>query len=141
MTTPAGRPTRKKKIMDIIAAHRVPYAATASTGYPLDLMEKAEKARGIQGTKFIHVLTPCATGWRMEERLSAQVAVLAVETRLFPLYEVFEGKRYALTHEHEGRPVENYLAIQGRYRHLTPEQVRVMQAEVDEEWTALLKRL
>jgi pyruvate/2-oxoacid:ferredoxin oxidoreductase beta subunit len=141
MTTPTGRPTRKKKIMDIIAAHRVPYAATASTGYPLDLMEKVKKARGIQGMKFIHVLTPCATGWRMEERLSAQVAILAVETRLFPLYEVFEGKTYVLTHEHESLPVENYLAIQGRYRHLTREQIRVMQEEVDEEWTALLKRL
>jgi pyruvate ferredoxin oxidoreductase beta subunit/2-oxoisovalerate ferredoxin oxidoreductase beta subunit len=141
VTTPTGRLFRKKKIMDIIVAHRVPYAATASTGDPRDLMEKVEKARSIQGMKFIHVLTPCATGWRMEERLSAQAAILAVETRLFPLYEVFEGKTYVLTHEPQGLPIENYLSIQGRYRHLTREQIRVMQAEVDEEWSALLKRL
>jgi len=141
VTTPSGRPARKKKFMEIIAAHRIPYAATASVAYPEDLMEKVKKAKSIEGMKFIHVLTPCATGWRMEERFSVLAAALSVETRVFPLYEVFDGKRYSRTYEPQNLPLERYLGIQGRYRHLTEEQTREMQAEVDEEWEALLKRI
>ncbi len=141
VTTPSGRVHKKKKLMDIIAAHRVPYAATASVGYPHDLMEKVGRAKGLRGTRFIHVLTPCATGWRMGEGLSVTAAMLAVETRLFPLYEVYGGKEYRLTYEPSGLPVKEYVRIQGRYRHLNEEQIGQMQAEADEEWAALLKRL
>lgn len=70
MTTPGGRRGRKKKFMQIIAAHRMPYAATASIGHPLDLMEKVRKAKDIKGMKFIHTLTPCSTGWRMPDECS-----------------------------------------------------------------------
>ena len=120
MTTPGGRRGRKKKFMQIIAAHRIPYAATASMGHPADLMEKIRKAKEIKGTKFIHTLTPCATGWRMAEDLSAKAAQLAVETRLFPLYEIIDGKEYRITHEPKGMPVVDYVRMQGRYKHFTP---------------------
>ena len=141
ITTPSGRHGRKKKLMEIIAAHRVPYAATASVGYPQDLMDKVQKARSIEGTKFIHILTPCAIGWRMEESLSVKAAMLAVETRLFPLYEVFDGKKYAVTYDPQNLPVKEYLQVQGRYRHLSAEQIQEIQKEVDEEWDTLLKRV
>src|SRR5271157_1762457 len=85
MTTPGGRRGRKKKFMQIIAAHPIPYAATASMGHTLALMEKIRRTKEIKCTKFIHTLTPCATGWRMGEDLTAKVAQLAVESRLFPL--------------------------------------------------------
>jgi len=138
MTTPGGRRGRKKKFMQIIAAHRMPYAATASIGHPEDLMEKVRKAKAIKGMKFLHVLTPCSTGWRMPEHMSARAAQLAVETRVFPLYEVIDGREYRITHEPKGLPVDEYVRIQGRFRHFTPDDIRRLQAEVDEEW-ALLK--
>jgi pyruvate ferredoxin oxidoreductase beta subunit/2-oxoisovalerate ferredoxin oxidoreductase beta subunit len=138
MTTPGGRRGRKKKFMQIIAAHRIPYAATASMGHPQDLMEKIRKAKEIRGTKFIHALTPCATGWRMAENLSARAAQLAVETRLFPLYEIIEGKKYRITHEPKGMPVADYVKIQGRYKHFTSDDIARLQREVDEDWAELM---
>ena len=137
MTTPAGRHGKKKQFMQIIAAHRIPYAATAAMGYPLDLMEKVKKAKGIKGTKFIHTLAPCPTGWRMPEDLTAKSTMLAVETNLFPLYEITGGTQYRITHESQGLPIEEYLKIQGRYRQLNEEQIRQMQKEVDESWEQL----
>ncbi|MGD0229562.1 MAG: thiamine pyrophosphate-dependent enzyme [Syntrophorhabdales bacterium] len=137
MTTPGGRKGRKKKFMQIIAAHRIPYAATASMGHPQDLMEKVERAKDIKGTKFIHTLAPCATGWRMAESLSAKAAQLAVETKLFPLYEIIDGKEYRITHQPKGLPVSEYVKIQGRYRHFTADDVARLQREVDEDWDEL----
>ena len=138
MTTPGGRKGRKKKFMQIIAAHRMPYAATASIGHPLDLMEKVRKAKEIKGTKFIHTLTPCSTGWRMPEDLSVKAAQLAVETKLFPLYEVINGSEYRITHQPQGLPVSEYLKIQGRFRHFTKDDTDRLQREVDEDWERLL---
>ncbi len=140
MTTPGGRRGRKKKFMQIIAAHRMPYAATASIGHPEDLMEKVKKAKATKGMKFLHVLTPCSTGWRMPEHMSARAAQLAVETRIFPLYEVIDGSEYRITHEPKGLPVDEYTRIQGRFRHFTPADVTRLQNETDAEW-ALLKGL
>lgn len=138
MTTPGGRRGRKKKFMQIIAAHRIPYAATASIGHPLDLMEKIRKARDIKGTKFIHALTPCPTGWRMAEELSGRVAQLAVETKLFPLYEIIDGKEYRITHNPKGLPAKEYVRMQGRYSHFTDDDIAQLQKEVDEDWRQLV---
>lgn len=137
MTTPGGRQGRKKNLMQIIAAHRMPYAATASIGHPYDLMEKVRKAKDIKGTKFIHTFTPCPTGWRMAEDLSAKSAMLAVETKIFPLYEVVDGTEYRITHEPQGLPVGEYLKMQGRFRHFTDEDTARLQREVDEDWEQL----
>ena len=138
MTTPAGRRGKKKQFMQIIAAHRIPYAATASIGHPQDLMEKVKRAKAIKGTRFIHTLTPCPTGWRMPEDLTVKSAMLAVETRIFPLYEIIDGTHYRITHDPKGLPVTEYLKIQGRYRHLTDEAVKGIQREADEQWAGLL---
>lgn len=141
MTTPAGRGGKKKQFMEIIAAHRLPYAATAALGHPLDLMAKVKKAQAIQGTRFIHTLIPCPTGWRMAENLSARAAMLAVETRLFPLYEMFDGTEYRMTHESKGLPVKEYLQIQGRFRHLTDADINGIQQTVTEQWERLRTRV
>ncbi len=138
MTTPGGRRGRKKMFMQIIAAHRMPYAATASVGHPLDLMEKVRKAKEIKGMKFIHTLTPCPTGWRMPEDLTARAAMLAVESKLFPLYEIIDGTEYRITHQPQGIPVDEYLKIQGRFKHFTPDDVGRLQREVDEDWERLV---
>ena len=123
--------------MQIIAAHRMPYAATASIGHPQDLMGKVKKAKSIQGTRFIHTLTPCPTGWRMPEDLTVKSAMLAVETNLFPLYEIIDGVQYRITHDPKGLPVREYLKIQGRFRHLTEEAITGIQKDVDEQWARL----
>jgi pyruvate/2-oxoacid:ferredoxin oxidoreductase beta subunit len=140
MTTPGGRQGKKKKFMQIIAAHRMPYAATASFGHPHDLMAKVKKAKEIKGTRFIHTLTPCPTGWRMPEDISARAAMLAVETKLFPLYEIIDGTEYRITHQPQGLPVSEYTKIQGRYRHFSEEHTARLQREVDYEWEQLVAR-
>lgn len=140
VTTPGGKKGRKKNLMQIIAAHRIPYAATVAMGQPMDLMDKIRKAKGIKGTRFIHALAPCPTGWRMAEDLSARAAMLAVETKLFPLYEIIDGTQYFITHQPQGLPVKEYTKIQGRYRHLTEEDIEGLQRQTDEAWEQLVAK-
>jgi pyruvate/2-oxoacid:ferredoxin oxidoreductase beta subunit len=138
-TTPKGNPRRKKNIMQIMAAHYNPYSATASIGFPEDLLRKIAKAKSIRGTKFIHMLTPCPTGWRTTSDLSPELSILAVETNVFPLYEVENGKKYTINHSPRCLPVQEYLAKQGRFKHLSEEQIGSIQREVDEEWERLVR--
>jgi pyruvate/2-oxoacid:ferredoxin oxidoreductase beta subunit len=139
-TTPRGNPGRKKNIMEIMAAHYNPYSATATIGFPQDLQHKIVKAKGIRGTKFIHLLVPCPTGWRTPPDLSPELSILSVETNIFPLYEVEEGRKYTINHEPRALPVQEYLLRQGRFKHLTKEQIQQIQMEVDEEWEKLKNR-
>jgi pyruvate/2-oxoacid:ferredoxin oxidoreductase beta subunit len=136
-TTPEGNRRRKKNIMEIMAAHYNPYSATATIGFPRDLQQKITKAKSIRGTKFIHMLVPCPTGWRTSPDISPELSILAVETNVFPLFEVEGGKRYTLNYEPRGLPVEDYLSKQGRFKHLREEEVNHIQEEVDEEWDTL----
>jgi len=138
-TTPKGNPRRKKNIMEIMAAHYNPYSATASIGHPKDLQRKISKAKSIRGTKFIHILVPCPTGWRTPSDVAPELAILAVETNVFPLYEVANGNRITINHHPRRLPVQEYLSKQGRFKHLTEEQVRCIQMEVDEEWERLMR--
>jgi pyruvate ferredoxin oxidoreductase beta subunit/2-oxoisovalerate ferredoxin oxidoreductase beta subunit len=139
-TTPEGNPHRKKNIMEIMAAHYNPYSATATIGFPRDLQQKITKAKSIRGTKFIHMLVPCPTGWRAPSDISPELSILAVETNVFPLYEVEDGKRYTINHEPRCLPVQEYLLKQGRFKHLQKEQIRQIQIDVDEEWKKLKYR-
>ena len=136
-TTPEGNTRRKKNIMEIMAAHYNPYSATATIGFPRDLQQKIVKAKGIRGTKFIHMLTPCPTGWRTPSDISPELSILAVETNVFPLFEIEDGKRYTINHKPRRLPVQQYLLKQGRFRHLKEEQIRQIQMDVDEEWEKL----
>jgi pyruvate ferredoxin oxidoreductase beta subunit/2-oxoisovalerate ferredoxin oxidoreductase beta subunit len=136
-TTPKGNTRRKKNIMEIMAAHYNPYSATATIGFPQDLQQKIIKAKSIRGTKFIHLLSPCPTGWRMATDLSPEISILAVETNIFPLYEVEDGVRYTINHEPRRLPVRDYLLKQGRFQHIKDDQIDRIQREVDEEWYQL----
>jgi pyruvate/2-oxoacid:ferredoxin oxidoreductase beta subunit len=136
-TTPQGNPRRKKHIMDIMAAHYNPYSATATIGFPRDLQRKVKKAKEIRGTKFIHMLSPCPTGWKTGTDMSPDLSVLAVETNIFPLYEVEDGVRYTINHEPRRLPVEQYLLAQGRYKHLSARDIAHIQKDADDEWSKL----
>lgn len=143
-TTPRGKDEVKKDIMAIIAAHRVPYAATASVAYPDDLIRKFQKARVIKGTKFLHVFCPCPPGWRASSEHSIRLARLAVETGIFPLYEVENGRKYTINCPDPRDPklpsIKKYLNLQGRFRHLTDQQIRFTQQNVRVEWKYLRQK-
>jgi pyruvate ferredoxin oxidoreductase beta subunit/2-oxoisovalerate ferredoxin oxidoreductase beta subunit len=137
-TNPLPKPKMeyKKDIMSIIIAHRIPYAATLSTAYPDDFMRKVQKAKRSSGFRFLHILTPCVTGWQFPLELGVKISRLAVQTKVFPLFEA-EGDAITITKEPKGLPVEEYIRVQGRYRHLTKEQVDMIQNEVDKRWNQL----
>ncbi len=139
-STPAGKTTRKKNLIEILAAHRIPMIATASPSDLNDLAAKVEKAKGIRGTKVIIVLIPCLPGWGVADNAAVQTARLGVETGVFPLFEVEDGLKYKMSVETKNRPVEEYLKIQKRYRHLSAEDIETIQADVDEEWERLIGR-
>src|SRR5512139_4340343 len=106
-----------------MAAHGIPYAATASASHLPDLLHKVAKAKAIRGTRFISVLIPCLDGWGLPDDAGLTAARYAVECGAFPLYEIEDGVRWTLNHTDKSRPVGDYLSLQRRYRHLTPEQV------------------
>ncbi|RJR30143.1 MAG: pyruvate synthase subunit beta [Desulfobacteraceae bacterium] len=139
-TSPRGNTRRKKQIMEIMAAHRIPYAATACIGFPEDLLRKVKRAKEIKGTRFLHLLSPCPTGWKMAENMAPKSAAVAVETNIFPLFEVVGGTEYTINHIPKGLPVEAYLSLQGRYRHLGKEEIRTIQAETDRIWKELKRK-
>ena len=142
-TTPAQHPeaSPKKDIVGILAAHRIPYAATATVAFPVDLLAKVRRARETRGTKFLHILTPCPPGWRSADDETIELARMAVTSRIFPLLEVEGGERWRLTVDHGDEPVEPYLRRQGRFRHLSDEQVAHIQADVDANWESLQRRI
>lgn len=148
-TSPAGKviPGKiqwQKNLVEIMVAHGIPYAATAIPGRWNDLVGKVEKAIKIEGFKFIDVLSPCRLGWPHEPELTMEISRLAVETCIWPLYEVVEGK-YRLTYKpKEKKPVSEWLKLQGRFRHLLlPENSSLLeeiQKEIDRRWENLLKK-
>lgn len=140
-STPGGKLTGKKNIAEIMAAHRIPYVATATVAYPDDLARKVAKARDMSGMRFIVVLTPCIDGWGLPDNAAVGVSRLAVESGLFPLYEVEDGVRYTINHGSKRVPVERYFELQKRFRHLDPAQIAELQAEVDESWALLQSRV
>jgi pyruvate/2-oxoacid:ferredoxin oxidoreductase beta subunit len=139
-TTPMPRVKRrpKKAILEIMAAHRIPYAASATVGYPEDLIAKVRRARALEGTRFLHILAPCPPGWRILPEQTLHLARLAVETRIFPLVEVEDGARVRITVVPKDQtPVARYLEAQGRFQHLTADEIAAIQSSVDASWAVL----
>lgn len=130
----------KKDIVYIMAAHRIPYAATACTAFPEDFIAKMKKAKKMKGMRFFHILVPCSTGWKFSPEHSVKLARLAVETKVFPLYEVERGTKYTINKIPKGLPVKQYLELQGRFKHLKEKDIRFIQKRVDKEWERLMER-
>lgn len=149
-TTPAGRvipgkPQNKKDLTAILAAHNIPYAAqTTFLGNFKDLHEKAEKAIYTEGPAFLNIMSPCPRGWRYETEHLAEICKLAVDSCVWPLFEVEAGV-WRLTYEPRKKlPVEEYLKKQGRFRHMFRKDnewmIEEAQKYVDEKWEALLAK-
>ncbi|MBM3293855.1 MAG: 3-methyl-2-oxobutanoate dehydrogenase subunit beta [Candidatus Aminicenantes bacterium] len=142
-TTPVKFPKveSKKDIDAIMAAHRIPYQATASIAYPEDLYKKMLKAKNIKGTRFFHIFAPCPTGWKSRPEDAVKLARMAVQNCLFPLYEIEHGENLALNIKIQNKkPIDDYLKLQGRFRHLKPADIQSMQEEVDRNWNRILKK-
>lgn len=140
-----GKIQNKKNLTEIIAAHNIPYAAqTTFIGNFKDLHEKAHKAIYTKGASFLNVLSPCPRGWRYEAEDLAEICQLAVDTCVWPLYEIEDGK-WSLTYEPKRKkPVEEFLAKQGRFKHMFEPgnewMIENTQEYVDKEWEKLLKK-
>jgi len=135
----AGAPGRKKDLFGIWIAHRPVYAATVIGSEPLDLARKIETARGIRGPKLILALAPCPTGWNFDPARLVEIGRLAVSSGVWPLKEYVAGRVVHTKLPRHRVPVEEYLKLQGRFRHLfepqrNEELLAEIQADVDAYW-------
>jgi len=106
--------------------------------FPEDFERKVEKAKGMTGPRFLHVFAPCAPGWKFDSQKTIAIGRLATDTGVFPLYEVENG-RYHITRKGGAlKPVGEYLAVQGRFRHFSPEAVAAVQEKVRGGWDRLV---
>ena len=140
-TTPAGKPVNRKNLMQIVGAHGIPYAATASVGYVDDLRKKVQKAKDTDGPSFLHIHAPCPTGWGYAPAKTIELAKLAVTSRCWNLYEMVNGKEIRITKKIKNvTPVKAYLEIQKRFRKVTDAGLIEIQSRIDAEY-AYLERL
>jgi len=135
-----GQITWKKNMAAIAAAHNIPYVATACPSYPIDLIEKVKKAAAVEGPSYIHILSVCPTGWRSLPELSIKLGRLAVETGVFPLYEVENGRYHMSLDFPELRPLKEYTKLQGRFRHLTDDKLAEIEKRLHAEYKHLKAR-
>ncbi len=143
MTTPAGsqswgKEQNKKNLPAIALAHGIPYVAAASIAYPKDLTRKVKLALSIKGPKYIDVHSPCPIGWGFDSARTIEIARLAVQSGLVPLYEIFQGQPVKARRVPKRVPVTDYLRAQKRFRHLFeqeetgPQHVAMIQAIADD---------
>ncbi|MGD9142914.1 MAG: pyruvate synthase subunit PorB [Dehalococcoidia bacterium] len=142
-TSPTGKKstgqfTWKKNMPEIAVAHNIPYVATACHSYPFDLMEKVKKAVNTPGPAYLHVLSVCPTGWRSATDTVIKLGRMAVQTGMFPLYEVENGEYRMSVDLPKLRPIKDYLTGQGRFRHLSDDIIEQIQARVELEYQKLL---
>ena len=130
---PIGNVLPRKNLAKILAMHDIPYAATASTGYPYDFMEKVKKASKIKGFKFIDLLCACEPAWLVKSDDMFKVSKLMVDTGMWPMYEI-EKKKVTINMKPAMTPVKEALKLQGRFNHLTPAMIKDIQAKINKEW-------
>jgi pyruvate ferredoxin oxidoreductase beta subunit len=144
-TSPAGKKSIgqfswKKNMPEIAAAHNIPYVATATHGYPFDLMAKVAKAVATPGPAYVHVLAACPTGWRSATDTINKQVRLAVQTGVFPLFEVENGVYHLTVETPQLKPVKDYLSTQGRFRHLSDDIIAKIQKRVELEYQKLVEK-
>lgn len=135
-----GQVTWKKNMPEIAVAHNIPYVATACPSYPLDLMAKVKRGAEMDGPAYIHILSVCPTGWRSPTNITIELGRLAVETGVFPLYEVINGEYRLSVDLPDLKPVTEYLKKQGRFKHLNDDTIATIQTRVEEDYVKLREK-
>lgn len=147
-TTPAGsvwdgKPTRRKNMVMLMAAHRIPYIATGSIAYLADLRRKfkraAEVTRNGEGMAYVHVHQPCTTGWYFPEEMTVEMGRLAVQTGAWPVLEVDHGDFKLNVKPKELKPIKEYLKPQKRFNHLQEEHLNIIQEFTKKDWEMYLE--
>ena len=144
-TSPAGQNlpgsiTQKKNMFEIVAAHGITYAATASVGYLEDFLRKVQKAKDTKGTSYIHVFVPCPTGWGYPSNETVSLAKAAVDSGLWYLAEYEDGEFTLNRNPKEFTPAKDYLKKQGRFKHLTDGDIQVIEEQRDAKWEVMRKK-
>jgi len=134
---PAMKLENKKDMMWIMMGHEVPYACATTVAYPDDFMAKVKKAKEMQGFRFFHILTPCVPGWGYRPEQTVKISRLAVQTRLFPLYEIENGTKITINKNPKPKALNEFIQLQGRFKHLTAEDIDQIQDEVHIRWDRL----
>lgn len=137
---PAGQMTWKKDMTAIAASHGIPYTATACPSFFTDLGKKVRKAKEANGPAYLHILSVCPTGWRIPPNKSIEYGKLAVDTGIFPLYEVENGVWKLNRKPKELKPVTDYFQGQGRFRHLDEKLTSYIQEQVNKRWEHLVNK-
>ncbi|MDD3706200.1 MAG: thiamine pyrophosphate-dependent enzyme [Clostridiaceae bacterium] len=140
-TTPSGKKTGRKDLMQIAIAHDIPYAATASINNLNDLKKKVQKAKDTDGPSLLHIHTPCPTGWRYEPAKTIEIARAAVQTGCWILYEYEAGKVTINYRQKELKPIEEYIGFQGRFGNLSKEQKKEIQDYVTKQYNKYIIKL
>ncbi len=141
-TTPVGKFNKKgnilarKNMAKIMAMHNIPYSATASVSHPFDYINKLKKASKVQGPSFIDLLSPCEPGWIVDSDKTVEAAKKMVEAGMWPLYEI-ENKKVTINLEPPTIPVGEAIKIQGRFKHLTKNEINEIQTIVNKEWSMI----
>ncbi|MHA2065222.1 MAG: thiamine pyrophosphate-dependent enzyme [Candidatus Thorarchaeota archaeon] len=143
-----GKRERKKPIADIVAAHKIPYVATVDPYHYRDFVTKFRKALEVDGPAFIHAYSPCPRGWRSQTGRSIELAKMAVETGIHPLFEVIDGEEWIMSSPSKNlkelKPLKEYWATQGQFRHLKDSKwddfKKQIQDQVNHDWEVLRKR-
>lgn len=140
-TTPApnSKPQPKKDFIEILAAHNIPYAATATIAHPNDLENKVKKAMQVDGPSVLHIFSPCPTGQGFAEKYSIKFSRLAVESGVFPLYE-FEKGKYTISHKPSFDKLDDYLDLQSRFKNMEPNQRKLLASHIQNKWELLIKK-
>ncbi len=146
-TTPLlGKQQNPKDIPRVMEAHHIPYIATACPSYPTDLYDKVVKAKGIHGTKYMHLCAPCPSGWQYEPKDTVTMGQLAVDTGMIVLYEIenevfhLTGRSKTLAKKGERRPIRDYILPQGRFRAMDDKAIDGVQEWVDKRWEDFVAR-
>lgn len=128
-----GEDRPKKNMSMIMAAHGIPYVATASISYPEDYMRKVKKAAEADGGAYIHLNQPCPTGWGFDAAKTIEIGRLAVETGFWPLYEIEDGEFKVTYKPTERKPVKEYLNSQKRFKHLDEDKIEIIQEMINNQ--------
>ncbi len=142
-TSPAGKVIHgkqewQKSMPFIIASHGV-YVATANIAFPQDLIAKVQKGLAIKGPAYVQVMAPCQPGWKHEPDAAIKLSKLGFQTNIYPLFEIENGYVKINKRNDNPKPVEEFLKLQGRFKHLTPEQIKEIQEHVNQEYDKLVK--